>query len=74
MKRTPVSFEYDREVDAAYLSLASGKVAFSEGVKPGLIVDFDCRGRVVGIEILRFSRRFMAKTSNSAPRKRKVAV
>jgi uncharacterized protein YuzE len=74
MKRIPVSFEYDREMDAAYLSLARGKVASSEEVKPGLIVDFDCRDRVVGVEILRFSRRFMAKTSNGASRKRKVAV
>jgi uncharacterized protein YuzE len=62
MKLNRVRLEYDREVDAAYLTLGTGKVVESEEVKPGLIVDFDRQDRIVGIEILRFSRRFRPGT------------
>jgi uncharacterized protein YuzE len=57
-KRTAVKFEYDRESDAAYLKLGAGKVVESEEVKPGLIVDFGERDQIIGVEILRFARRF----------------
>lgn len=58
MKRTPIKFSYDREVDAAYLKLSRGKVRESEEVEPGLIVDFDIENQIVGVEILRFASRF----------------
>ena len=58
MKRKNIKFEYDKEVDAAYLTLRQGKVLESEEVEPGLIVDFDADDQIVGVEILRFSRRF----------------
>lgn len=58
MKRTRVKLDYDPEVDAAYLTLAAGKVVESEEVGPGLIVDFGADQQVLGVEILRFSRRF----------------
>jgi uncharacterized protein YuzE len=57
-KHRAVKFEYDRESDAAYLRIGAGKVVESEEVKPGLIVDFDRGNRIVGVEILRFARRF----------------
>ena len=53
-----LKFEYDSEVDAAYLTLAKGKVVDSEEVEPGLIVDLDKNERILGVEILEFSRRF----------------
>jgi uncharacterized protein YuzE len=56
--RSSVKFEYDSEVDAAYLRLRGGKVAVSQEVKPGLILDLDQHDQIVGVEILRFSRRF----------------
>ena len=59
MKRRSIKLEYDASADAAYITLARGKVVESEAVEPGLIVDLDARDRVLGIEILRFSRRFM---------------
>lgn len=56
--RRNVKIEYDPSVDAAYLTLESGKIVDSEQVKPGLVLDFDKDDHLVGVEILRFSRRF----------------
>lgn len=58
MRPKNVKLEYDPEVDAAYLTLKAGRVVESEEVKPGLILDFDKDDHVLGVEILRFSRRF----------------
>jgi uncharacterized protein YuzE len=38
--------------DALYVRLDETSVAESEAVRPGVILDFDERDRVVGIEIL----------------------
>jgi len=45
----------DRENDALYFRLDESTIVESEEVRPGLILDFDARGRVVGIEILHLS-------------------
>jgi len=45
----------DRENDALYFRLDESAIVESEEVRPGLILDFDARGRVVGIEILHLS-------------------
>jgi uncharacterized protein YuzE len=58
MKRKPIKFEYDAESDAAYLRLRAGKIVESEEVEPGLIVDFGPDEQIVGVEILRFAKRF----------------
>ena len=47
-----MKLQYDAEVDAAYLTLADSPVSDSEEVKPGILIDYDANGRVVGIEIL----------------------
>lgn len=47
----------DREADALYLALGPATVARSEEVSPGIIVDSDAEGRVIGIELLHLSRR-----------------
>jgi uncharacterized protein YuzE len=47
----------DKENDALYLRLDDAAVVESEEVEPGVILDFDDQGRVVGIEILRLSTR-----------------
>lgn len=62
-KRNAVKFEYDRETDAAYLTIRRGKVVESEEVEPGLIVDLGSDDQVVGVEILRFTRRFTRKAA-----------
>ena len=73
MKKQRVTLEYDRDADAAYLALGRSKVASSEEVEPGLVVDFDTQNQVVGVEILYFRRRFGAK-SQSRPHRKSVAV
>ena len=47
----------DKENDALYLRLEESSIVESEEVQPGLVVDFDAKGTVVGIEILNLSRR-----------------
>ena len=48
---------YDEKVDALYLRLDNSKVVESEEVKPGIVLDFNAKDQVVGIEVLRFKRR-----------------
>ncbi len=47
----------DRDADALYLRLADTKIIESEQVGPGVIVDFDAKNRVVGVEVLNASKR-----------------
>lgn len=47
----------DKENDALYLRLDETAIVESEEVQPGIILDFDEQGRVVGIEILNLSAR-----------------
>lgn len=50
-------FGYDLEVDALYLRLSESKVLESEEVQPGIVLDFDENGNVVGVEVLNASKR-----------------
>ncbi len=47
----------DRKADALYLRLDDSKIIESEEVAPGIIVDFDSRNKVVGVEVLDVSGR-----------------
>ncbi len=47
----------DRESDALYFRLDDSPIVESEEVQPGVVLDFDARGQVVGIEMLRISER-----------------
>jgi len=47
----------DKENDACYRRLDEAEVCESEEVHPGVILDFDQGGKVVGIEILSLSTR-----------------
>ncbi len=48
---------YDSVADAVYIRLSDKKVAESEEVSPGIIIDYSEEGEIVGIEILNFSKR-----------------
>lgn len=48
---------YDQRADALYLLLNDAKIVDSEEVQPGVVLDFDDRGEVVGVEILFVKRR-----------------
>ena len=47
----------DRENDALYFRLDETEIVESEEVQPGVILDFDKNGRVVGMEMLALSTR-----------------
>ena len=48
----------DTQADALYLRLdADTAIVESEEVAPGIVLDFDAAGRVVGFEMLRLSER-----------------
>jgi uncharacterized protein YuzE len=44
-------FQYYPETDMLHIQLATGVNTESEEVVPGLVLDFDERNRVIGIEI-----------------------
>ena len=47
----------DKETDALYMRLSDTRIHDSEEVKPGIILDYDEKNNLVGIEILRVSER-----------------
>ena len=47
----------DRDGDALYLRLDDSAIVESEEVKPGVILDFNEDGEVVGVELLNLSTR-----------------
>ena len=51
-----MKIEYDPKADAMYIRLAAGTVADSDEVRPGVVLDFDADGRVLGIEMLDVSQ------------------
>ena len=51
----------DPSVDALHFSLGEGEIARTERVAPGVMLDFDSEGRVVGIEMLSISKRDLQK-------------
>ncbi len=45
----------DKENDALYFRLDESSIVESEEVQPGVVLDFNAEGKVVGIEILNLS-------------------
>jgi uncharacterized protein YuzE len=48
---------FDEKADAIYLRLDESKIVESEEVHPGIILDFNERDEVVGVELLRVKGR-----------------
>jgi uncharacterized protein YuzE len=52
-----MKIKYDSETDALYVRLTDHQIIDSEAVRPGIILDFDEKGKVAGIEVLDASQR-----------------
>jgi len=52
-----MKLKVDQQADALYLTLSEAPAVSSEELSPGIIVDYDEQGRVVGIELLHLSKR-----------------
>jgi uncharacterized protein YuzE len=59
---------YDEQSDALSFVIRGGKEEYFEEIVPGVAVEFDQRGRVLGFEILNASRR-LKKTIKPISRK-----
>jgi uncharacterized protein YuzE len=49
--------KYDKEIDAIYIKFSDAKVFESDEEKPGLILDYDETGNIIGIEVLEASKK-----------------
>ena len=60
-----MKIQIDREADALYIRLTEGGIVESEEVRPGVILDFDAEGQVVGVEMLKISSRMSPEEMQS---------
>lgn len=56
-----MKLNYDNQADALYLRLDDSKILESEEVAPGIILDFNEKNQVVGVEMLSLSKRTGAR-------------
>jgi len=47
----------DEVADALHLQLVSGEVVESEQVAPGVVIDYDADGEIIGVEVLHLTKR-----------------
>lgn len=52
-----MKLKIDQEHDALYFRLDEAAIQESEEVQPGVILDYNAEGKVVGVEMLELSRR-----------------
>ena len=48
---------YDAKVDALYIRWTDTKIAESDEISEGVILDYDLEGNVIGIEVLNASQK-----------------
>ena len=51
--------KYNKEVDVVYIQFSENKVSESDEDKPGIIIDYDDEGNIVGIEVLEASKKMI---------------
>jgi uncharacterized protein YuzE len=51
-----MKYEYDNDAGALYITVTDGIVARTEQLDPGVLLDVDEHGQVVGIEIIKPDR------------------
>ncbi|MFA5816888.1 MAG: DUF2283 domain-containing protein [Bacteroidales bacterium] len=50
-----MKIRYDKETDIIYIQFSNSQVTESDEEKPGIILDYDAAGGIVGIEVLNAS-------------------
>lgn len=53
-----MKIEYSKEADAIYVYFKEDFVAKSNEIEDGVVIDFDEKGQLIGIEVLDVSERF----------------
>lgn len=56
--------QYDPSVDAMYIRLTDGKYEESIEAQPGVLLDLDKNGTVVGVELLQVAERIPSLNTN----------
>ena len=59
-----MKLKIDHKSDALYLRLDDSKIIESEEVAPGVVLDFDKKSQVVGVEVLHLSQRIPRYTAH----------
>jgi uncharacterized protein YuzE len=52
-----MKLKYDKETDVLYIGFSKEEIQESDEEKPGIILDYDKKGLIVGIEILEASKK-----------------
>ncbi len=58
-----MKIKYNKEVDVIYLQFSDNEVVESDEDKPGIILDYDIEGNIVGIEVLEASKKTINPSS-----------
>ena len=53
-----MKIEYSKKADAIYVYFKEDFVARSKEIEDGVVIDFDEKGQLIGIEVLDVSQRF----------------
>ena len=53
-----MKIEYSKDADAIYVYFKEDVVASSKEIEDGVVIDFDKKGQLIGIEVLDVSQRF----------------
>ncbi len=53
-----MKIEYSKEADALYVYFKEEYVAKSKEIEDGVVIDFDEKGQLIGIEVLDVTQRF----------------
>ncbi|OGF20433.1 hypothetical protein A2Y83_04765 [Candidatus Falkowbacteria bacterium RBG_13_39_14] len=65
-----MKFHYDKKEDAFYLRFNENAYEESDEVKEGIILDYDKKGKIIGIEILAASQRLPRKFKSEVAKKK----
>jgi len=52
-----MNIKFDKEADAIYLRFSDAEISESDEDKPGIVIDYDKKGNLVGIEVLEASKK-----------------